>query len=102
VGATTKSTFGSKLLGGSCKKRHCHKPWFNTDCHIAKNAEALVESQTLICTPLNTRKVNLKKIRKENNFLGNCKNSTYVCACQGGCAFILEKVSTKVTCRGQD
>jgi hypothetical protein len=26
VGATMKSTFGNKLLGGSCKKRHYHKP----------------------------------------------------------------------------
>jgi hypothetical protein len=26
VGATTKSTFGNKLLEGNYKARHCHKP----------------------------------------------------------------------------
>ncbi len=26
VGAAAKSTFGNKSLGGSCRKRHCHKP----------------------------------------------------------------------------
>jgi len=26
MGAATKSIFGNKLSGGSCRKRHCHKP----------------------------------------------------------------------------
>ncbi len=34
--------------------------------------------------------------------MGNCKSSTYVYACQGGCAFILEKVSAKGTRCGQN
>jgi hypothetical protein len=37
VGVTTESTFGSKPLGRSCKKGHCHKPWFDADCRIAKH-----------------------------------------------------------------
>jgi hypothetical protein len=36
VGATTKSTFGNKPSGGSCRKRHCHKPWFDVDCRTTK------------------------------------------------------------------
>jgi hypothetical protein len=36
VGVAEESTFGNKPLGGSCKKRHCHKPWFDIDCYIAK------------------------------------------------------------------
>jgi hypothetical protein len=36
VGATTESTFGSKPLGGSCKERHCHKPWFDASCRRTK------------------------------------------------------------------
>jgi len=36
----------------------------------------------------------------EKNFLGNCKSSTYVCACQGGCALVLEKLLAKGTCCG--
>jgi hypothetical protein len=26
MGATTKSTFDNKPLGGSCREKHCHKP----------------------------------------------------------------------------
>jgi hypothetical protein len=37
VGATTKSTFGNKPLGGSYKEKHYHKPWFNADCRITKH-----------------------------------------------------------------
>jgi hypothetical protein len=36
MGATAKSTFGNKSLGRSCRKRHCHKPWFDVDCRTAK------------------------------------------------------------------
>jgi hypothetical protein len=36
VGAAAKSTFGNKSSGGSCRKRHCHKPWFDVDCHTTK------------------------------------------------------------------
>jgi hypothetical protein len=36
VGATVESNFVSKPLGGSSRKRHCHKPWFDVDCHIPK------------------------------------------------------------------
>jgi phage terminase large subunit-like protein len=36
MGVATKSTFGNKPIGGSCKERHHQKPWFDTDCCIAK------------------------------------------------------------------
>jgi hypothetical protein len=36
VGVAAKSTFGNKPLGGSCRKRNCHKPWFDIDYRIAK------------------------------------------------------------------
>ncbi len=36
MGVTSKSTFGSKLLRGSCRKRHCHKPRFYDGCRITK------------------------------------------------------------------
>jgi hypothetical protein len=52
--------------------------------------------------PLNIKKVNLKKYLNFFFFLENCKNSTYVCACQGECIFVLEKVLAKGTRRGQD
>jgi hypothetical protein len=52
--------------------------------------------------PLNTRKINFKNIFLKNIFLGNYKSSTYVSICQGGCTFVLEKVSAKGTRCGQD
>jgi hypothetical protein len=36
VGAAAKSTFGNKSSGGSCRKRHYHKPWFDIDYRTAK------------------------------------------------------------------
>jgi hypothetical protein len=36
MGATKEFTFGNKPSGGSYKKRHCHKPWFDVNCCIAK------------------------------------------------------------------
>ncbi len=36
VGAITKSTFGNKPSGRSCKQRHYHKPWFDVDYHPTK------------------------------------------------------------------
>jgi hypothetical protein len=29
VGVVTESTFGNKPSKGSCRERHCHKPWFD-------------------------------------------------------------------------
>jgi len=37
VGVVVESIFGNKPLGGSYKKRHCHKPWFGVDCYITKH-----------------------------------------------------------------
>jgi hypothetical protein len=56
----------------------------NLDLHAAKHQES-----------------KLKKLLKKKK-LRNYKSSTYVCACQGGYAFILEKVPAKGTHHGQD
>jgi hypothetical protein len=61
VGVATKFTFGSKPLGGSCKEKHCNKPWFdadfctvkcelrlwlkaNPDSHVAKHQESKLKN----------------------------------------------------------
>jgi hypothetical protein len=36
VGSVAESTFGNKPSGGSCRKKHCHEPWFDVDCRITK------------------------------------------------------------------
>jgi hypothetical protein len=37
MGAVAASTFSNKPSRGSYRERHCHKPWFNTDCRITKH-----------------------------------------------------------------
>jgi hypothetical protein len=37
VGATAEFTFGNKLSRVCWTKKHCHKPWFDVECHIAKH-----------------------------------------------------------------
>ncbi len=37
MGATIESIFGNKLSGGSYRKKHCHKPWFDVNYCIAKH-----------------------------------------------------------------
>ncbi len=37
MGVATKSTFGNKPSEVSCKKKHCHKPWFDDDYHTTKH-----------------------------------------------------------------
>jgi hypothetical protein len=37
VGVVAESTFSNMPLGGSCKKRHCHKPWFDIDYCTVKH-----------------------------------------------------------------
>jgi len=37
VGATIESPFGSKPLGGSYRKRHCRKLWFDADYCTTKS-----------------------------------------------------------------
>jgi hypothetical protein len=37
VGAAAEFTFGNKPSGGSYRKRHCHKPWFDANYRTAKH-----------------------------------------------------------------
>jgi hypothetical protein len=34
--SATKSTFGNKPSGGSCRKKHYHQFWFDVNCRTAK------------------------------------------------------------------
>jgi hypothetical protein len=102
VGVVRKSTFCSKPLGGSSKDIHCHKPWFDIDYRIAKHELRLWLKANPDLHAVKHQESKLKNSLKRNFFLGNYKNSTYVCICQGGCTFVLEKVPTKGTRCGQD
>ncbi len=103
AGATIESTFGSKPSGENCRERHYHKPWFDVDCHIAKCELNLWLKANPNLHTTKHQKSKLKSLLKRKLFFwGNYKNSTYVCTCQGGCVFVLEKVSAKGTYYGKN
>ncbi len=60
MGVAVKSTFGNKFSGGSYRKRHCHKPWFDVDCRTTKHELRLSMKANLDSHALNIRKVNSK------------------------------------------
>jgi hypothetical protein len=64
VGAATEFTFGSKLSGGHCKMRHCHKPWFDTDCRIVKRELRLWLKANDDSHAVKHQQSNLKKLLK--------------------------------------
>jgi hypothetical protein len=47
VGVVVESNFGNKPLGGSWRKRHCHKAWFDADYYTTK-----CELRLCVTTPL--------------------------------------------------
>ncbi len=103
MGVATKSTFGSKPSGGSCREKHYHKPWFDTDYCTTKRELRLWLKANPDSHAVIHQESKLKKfIKKEKIFLRNYKSSTYVCAYQGGCVFVLEKISAKGTHCEQD
>jgi hypothetical protein len=64
VGAATKSTFGNKSSGGSCRKRHYHKPWFDVDCRTTKRELRLWMKTNLDSHAAKHQKSKLKKLLK--------------------------------------
>jgi hypothetical protein len=98
MGVTIDFIFGNKPLGGSCRKRHYHKPWFDADCCIVKYELRLWLKTNPHLHVVKHQESKIKNLLKRNFFfLGNCKSSTYVCTCHGGCALVLEKVLAKGT-----
>ncbi len=71
VGAATKSTFGNKPSGGSCRKRHCHtakrelRLWMkgNFDSHATKH-----------------QKNKLKNLLKKKRFFWETARAQHMCA----------------------
>ncbi len=70
VGATTKSTFGNKLSGGSYRKRHFHKPWFDIDCHTTKRELRLWLKANLDSHTAKHKKSKQKNLLKGKDFCG--------------------------------
>jgi len=76
----TKSTFGSKPSKGNCKKRHCHKPWFDADYHIAKRELKLWLKANLDSHAAKHQESKLKILLKKKRILWETVRAQYMCA----------------------
>jgi hypothetical protein len=73
VGAVVEFNFGNKLSRGRCNMRHCHKPWFDTDCRIAKRELRLSLKANHDSHAAKHQQNNLKKLLKRKK---NCWETT--------------------------
>jgi hypothetical protein len=80
VGATAKSTFGNKPLRGSCRKRHCHKPWFDIDCRTAKHELRLWMKANLDSHAAKHQKSKLRNLLKRKRFFWETARAQHMCA----------------------
>jgi len=80
MGVATKSTFGNKHLGRSCKKRHYHKPWFNVNYHTAKRELRLWMKANFDSHATKHQKNKLKNLLKRKRFFWETVKVQHMCA----------------------
>ncbi len=80
VGAATKSIIGNKPLGGSYRKRHCHKPWFDTNCCIAKRELRLSLKANPNSHVAKHQESKLKTLLKRKRILWETVRAQHMCA----------------------
>jgi hypothetical protein len=80
MGAATKSTFGNKLLGGSYRKRHCHKPWFDVDCHTAKRELRLLLKANPDSHAAKHQESKFKNLLKRKKLFRETTRAQHMCA----------------------
>jgi len=80
VGAAAKSTFGNKSLGGSCRKRHYHKPWFDVDCRTTKRELRLWMKTNLDSHIAKHQKSKLKNLLKRKRLFWETTRAQHMCA----------------------
>jgi hypothetical protein len=103
VGAEVKSTFGNKSSGGSCKKRHCHKPWFDIDCCTAKRELRLWMKANLDSHAAKHRKSKLKNLLNFFFFFWETTRAQHMCALtKVDAPLFWKKILTKGAHYGQD
>jgi hypothetical protein len=80
MGAVAKSTFGNKLSGGRCKMQHCHKPWFDADCRIAKCELKLWLKANRDSHVVKHQQNNLKKLFKRKRICWEIARAQHMCS----------------------
>ncbi len=79
VGAATKSIFGNKPSGRSCKESHSHKPWFNVNCHTMK-CELFWLKTNLDSHVVKHQESKLKNLSKKKRFFWENAKAQHMCA----------------------
>ncbi len=80
VGVAAKSTFGNKCSGGSCRKRHCDKPWFDVDYRTSKRELRLWMKANLDSHAAKHQKSKLKNLLKRKRFFWETARAQHMCA----------------------
>jgi hypothetical protein len=80
VDAAAESTFGSKPSGGSYKKRHCHKPWFNADYCTTKHELRLWLKTNLDSHTSKHQESRLKNLLKRKKISWEITRTQLMCA----------------------
>ncbi len=80
MGAVAKSTFSNKSSGGSYRKRHCHKPWFDVDCRTAKRELRLWIKANLDSHAAKHQKSKLKNLLKRKKLFWETTRAQHMCA----------------------
>jgi hypothetical protein len=80
MGVATKSTFANKPSGGSYRKRHCHKPWFDVDYRIAKRELRLWLKANLHSHTAKHQESKLKNLLKRKFFFWETTRAQHLCA----------------------
>jgi hypothetical protein len=80
MGVITKFTFGNKPSGRSCRKRHCHKPWFDIDCRTAKHELRLWLKANLDSHAAKHQESKLKNLLKRKRLFWETARAQHMCA----------------------
>ncbi len=80
MGVATKSTFGSKPLGGSCRERHCHKPWYDADYRTTKRELRLWLKANPYSHTAKHQESKLKNLLKRKRIFWETIKAQHMCA----------------------
>jgi hypothetical protein len=82
---------GNKPSGGSYRKRHCHKPWFDANCWIAKHELRLWLKANPNSHAAKHQESKLKYLLKRKIFFWETLRAQHMCAFAKVDAFLFYK-----------
>jgi hypothetical protein len=103
VGATVESTFGNKPLGGSYRKKHCHKTYIDTNYCTTKHELRLWLKANPNSHVVKHQESKFKNLLKRKIFFWETTRAQHMCVLAKVDALSFwKKVPAKGTRHGQD